>query len=364
MIHNIEIHEFINMLDDFFEEQVHPVFDIGEMVGCNLLRFVAESAVGYFNFNNILFVMGSPDASYAIEKKNVVYWKWLFNDFMIDNIHDKFDPLSSPTFRYNQHEYEQHLIPSTIEGYNVIVINQAQLIPKKYMDMIMNTFQGQIVRIFDPFDVMGGFEGVNVPLRCLDTFEKLPVTIAYARSLYGIDTRNVNKRAKNTISFTNIKRRSVGRIDEYQYVTNDMELLNECWDRQRSIQIRKNQKVEIMNHRLNIVKESVYEHVHSLGETELLHVVQGREDGCIRCRIHSSKAEFDVHLTYKFEPFITPSNALIVQPANVLPVAHCLNKHYFKQIVYVTTPDTPMISIRDQYTMLKQSQNLIIAQTK
>lgn len=365
MIHNIEIHELITMLDDFFEDEVAPVFDIGEMVGCNLLRYVAESAVNYVNFNSILFVMGSADAAYAIEKRNVVHWKWLFNDFMVDNIHDMNDPLVSPTFRYNQQEYEQRLIPSTLNGYCIIIINQAQLIPRKYMDMITSTFQGQIVRIYDPFDIMGGFEYVDVPLRCVDTFEKLPMTIAYARSLYGQDTRYVNKRATNKlVCGVNIKRRSVGKIDDAQYVTNDMELLNDCWERQKTVQVRRNQKVLVMNHRLNIVKENVYEHVHSLGDGALLHIVQRGEDDMIRCRIHSSKAEFDVHMTYQFEPFRTPMNALIVQPANVIAPTHCLNNHYFKQIVYVTTPDTPLISIRDQYTLLKQSQNLIIAKTK
>ena len=364
MIRNLEIYELITMLEDYFEDEGEQVFDIGEIAGCNLLRYVAEIATGYFPFNNILFVMGCADSAYAMNRPNAIYWKMLFNDFMINDVHNTFDPLANPTFKYNRPEYEQRLIPPIFEGYSVMVINQAQLIPKKYLEMITKNYQGYIIRIYDPFDIMGGFEGTDVSLRCLDTFEKIPMTIAFARSLYGIETRSINKRAKNSfVSGVHIKRRSIGRIDNCQYVTDDMDILNECWDKQRNVQIRKNQRVSVMNHNFNIVEDSE-NRLHALSEPALLHIVQGKDDDSVRCRVHASKAEFDLRLTYKFEPFITPSNALIVQPANVIAPSITLNNHYFNQITYVTTKNNPIVNTRVLYTLLKQSQNLVIAQTK
>lgn len=362
MVHNLEIYEFITMLDEFFEREAEPIFDIGEMVGCNLLRYVADAAVKYVQFNNILFVSGTPDAAYASERKNFVYWKWLFTDFIVDNPHDTFDPLSQPTFKYNKSEYVQKLIPMTLKNYSIIIINQAQLIPRLFLDIIAESFSGQIVRIYDPFDLMG--QEYDVPLRCVDTFESLPATIGYARSLYGIDTRNINKRAKNTISIGSIRKRSIGKIDDNQYVTDDFHVLDDAIDKQKAVPFRKNQKIFITDNKFNIVRDSKYEHVHSLGYGTLLHILQGSIDGSIRCRIHSSKAEFDLSLAYEFKPFITPSNTIIVSPANVITPGPVLNEHYFKQIVYVTTSDNPLISIRTQYTLIKQSQNLIIAKTK
>ena len=361
MVKNIEISELIVMLEEFFEGEKETIFDVGEMVGCNLLRYAAEAAVKYVQFNNILFVSGSPDPAYASERKNFVFWKWLFFDFIIDGVRDVKPTLDAPTFKYNRQEYEPRLIPSTIHDYSVIIINQAQLIPKSYMDMLTESFSGQIVRIYDPFDILG--EYVDVPLRCLDTFEKLPLTLGYARSLYGIETRNINKRAKNTLSFGSIKRRSIGRIDESQFVTRDYDLRSECNDRQMSVPFRKNQKVINVDNRLNIVKDSIYQHVHSLGWGTLLHISYVNED-YVRCRIHSSRAEFNEHLSYEFKPFITSPDTLIVKPANVIDTGTILNMYYFKQIIYVVTKEEPVLSVREQYTLLKQSQNLIIAKTK
>ena len=363
LIHTLEIYELIDMLEDFLDSERTQVLDVGEAVGCNLLRTVSEVTVNYVPFNRILFVMGSADAAYAIDRPNVVYWKWLFNDFIVDRIEDNTNPLWDPSFKSNQKEFQQMLIPDLLVGYDVIIINQAQLIPFEKRDKFTKIFSGQIVRIFDPFDMMG--EGIDVPLRCVDTFEKLPLTIAYARSLYGIDTRCINKRATNRLETgVNIRRNSVGRIDSNQYVTSDFELMDDCWNRQKESQFRKGQKVYVLDTKMNIVQETEYPHVHSLGMCTLLHIENGSEEGMIRFRIHSSNAIFDRQLAYTFDKFMTPSNVIQVAPANVLPVGNTLNSHYFKQIVYVTTKDTPMLSIREQYTMLKQSQNLVIASTK
>lgn len=363
MIRNLEIYEFINMLDAFLEDESKNVFDIGEAVGCNLLRYIANESVRYHEFKNILFIMGSPDSAYASDKPNMVYWKWLFNEMIVDNIHNDFDPLVNPTFKYKRNEYKEILVPSTIKPYSLIIINQAQLIPRKYMDMILHEYSMQVIRIYDVFDICG--EDVDVPLRCLDTFEKLPMTIAYARSLFGIETRSINRRATNKfVSGINIKHRSIGKIDDNQYVTSDPTILQECINKQIGIPFRKNHKVYIDDRMFNIVEDRQYEHVHSLGKGTLLHILQGNEDNIIKYNIHHSKTVFEGYLSYDPNPYLSPSNTLRVRPANILPMNYILNEHYFKQIVYVTTKETPLISIREQYTLLKQSQNLIIAKTK
>ena len=122
MVKNIEISELIVMLEEFFEGEKETVFDIGEMVGCNLLRYAAEAAVKYVQFNNILFISGSPDPAYASERKNFVFWKWLFFDFIVDGVRDMKPTLDAPTFKYNRQEYVPKLIPSTIHDYSVIII--------------------------------------------------------------------------------------------------------------------------------------------------------------------------------------------------------------------------------------------------
>ena len=359
MKERIEIYQLITMLDDFFENPSEQVFDIGEMVGCNLIRYAAEAAAHIYSFNSILFVSGYQDAIYANTKPNHIFWGNLFCDFLVDDVHNRNNPFE-PTFKYTKLEYEQRVVTNMFKLYNVIIINQAHLIPQKYLDMIRESFSGKIVRIFDPFDCIG--ENYDVPLICVDSFEKLPYTIGYARSLYGIDTRFINKRAKNSISTGSIKKRSIGKLDDNQYVTSDGELFSEIQDRQMSVPFRKNQKVIITDRAMNNRRESSYEHMHSLTEGTLLHISQAY-DYCIKCRIHLSHAEFDLKLVYSFDPFRTPTNAVTVMPANIMLPSR-VNQHFFKQIIYVTTNNRPEISIREQYTLIKQSQNLIIAKTK
>lgn len=360
MTNEIEIYQLITMLDDFFDDGSKWIFDVGEMVGCNLIRYAAEAAVRIVPFQNILFVSGYQDAVYADNKLNHIYWKCLFDDYMIDSVHNVYDSFS-PAFRYNRNEYIQNVMVPIVRQYSVMIINQAQLIPHDYLKRLCESFSGKIVRIFDPYDICG--TTYDVPLRCIDTFEKLPLTIGYARSLYGANTRCINKRARNTLTVSNIRRRSIGKLDENQYVTSDMCLLEEIHSKQTSIPFRKNYKVIVDDNRFNIKHVGNEPRPHSVGKGSILHIVQGGADGRVRCRLHSSRVEFDLKLVYTFDPWRTTSNSIQVKPANIITPADA-NLHYFKHVIYVTTNESPNLTIREQYTLIKQSQNLTIVKTK
>ena len=203
-----------------------------------------------------------------------------------------------------------------------------------------------------------------IPNICVDTFERLPVNLGFARSLFGVETRVVNKRARGSVSFTNISRRSIGKIDNNQYVTNDPWIWEEARNKQEDTQFRRHQKLMVSTKRFLFRNDVNYSTRVFIGDGCLLHIVTGTSNGeDMRCRVHASKAIFPLDVSYNINKFTTPSHVIRVEPANVLNV-HDAALHYFDKLVCVTTKDSPGFSIREQYTMIKISQNIIFAETK
>lgn len=358
----IEIYQLIQRLEDFFKGSYDKMMDIGEIAGCNLMRYVGEQAAAYCGFENTLFVSGIQDYVYGgKERDNFVYWKNLFSEFMVESVlnqHTEFHPvLGGRKFDY---VYE----PNTqwINNFSVMVINQAQFIPEEYLKKLCDAFRGAIVRIFDPFDSYGA--NYMISTICVDTFEKLPVSIGFARSLYGVETRSVNKKAKGSVIYgATIGRRSVGRVDQNQYVTNDEDLYESTIQKQLDSQFRKNQKLLVMSDRFRFEYTPEYKQANCISRGTLLHIVQGGREDSVKCRIHASKSILTMDMTYEFKPFITPSHYLRVNPANIMTIWDAA-LHFHDKLVYVYPASYRSISIRDQYTLIKSAQNVVFAETK
>ena len=362
----IEIYDLINSLQEFFDGN-NNVFDIGEMIGCNTLRFVFNEVIDRYTFNNILFVSGIQDEIYSGNNKpNHIYWKTLFNDYhRYSIIYHKQNPFH--TCLKDNRRYESYPVINTrlLNKYSCMIINQAQMIPHDNLDILTNAFSKKIVRIFDPFDVFGA--DYDIPIRCTDTFEKLSKKDGFARYLYGVDTRYIDKSIKNFVNYNvKVTKRGVGKYDNNQYITNDPELYSITQERQKLQRFRRNQKLIIDDNRYIKLHDVDYPNDHIISDGTLLHVI-----GCdnhpinpsIKARIHTSTAEIILHTAYDVDPFKSPDNVLRVYPGNILDI-RTASKHRFKHIVYVTTKDYPSLSIREQYTLMKISDNITIANLK
>lgn len=357
----IEIHQLINILEQFFSDDINQILDIGEMVGCNLIRYVGEAAVSVTDFKRILFVSGIQDFVYARkDTPNHIFWKVLFEDYIVDNI---FYSYETPRMGDEKREYLYNVSTYFSAGFDVMIINQAQMIPPVMLEMICKSFSGKIVRIFDPFDKHGA-NYTFPPLLCVDTFEKLTPNLGFARWLYGVQTRSVEKRSRAILDYNaKISRRSIGKIDDKQYVTNNPDIYDIIQKKQHGVSFKKNQKIVITDDRFNNRPHTGYIHPQSLGNGTLLHIIRGGASYNTACRIHSSTVNFNIPIAYDIDPFRTPHSVIHVAPANIMDI-NTAALHRYKHIVYVTTDSCRELSIRDQYTLIKIAQSVTFATTK
>lgn len=356
----LELSEITNRLDAFVHDDRFSSFIIGEMVGCNLLRQISELLVSYVPFNRILFVSGIQDDVYAGTLfDNHVFWGSLFDDNVVDGLvaYNGFLPKAqNPNF-----EYSKILRTYAISQYQFMVIHQAHKIPRKFLDTLTNSFVGKTILIVDPFDHDG--ENWSMYGTCVDTFERLSPVDEYARYLYGIDTRAVNRKSHDSITYGDtISLRSVGKVDDKQYVTLDPFLYDAVTRRQMNSPFRKRQKLIVVSDKMNLraIGDTIVPHAFTNGT--LLHI-DGVRDKQPIVRIHASKVYAILPMAYEIDPFRTPSNVIHVMPANIIPLDVAL-QHRFTHVVFVTTPDYPSISIRDQYALMKISQNITFVSTK
>jgi hypothetical protein len=98
-------------------------------------------------------------------------------------------------------------------------VNHAELIPRDYLNALRKTFAGRILFIVDPLDANGIYYN-GIPT-IVDSLTKQSPLIALARSLYNIDTRAVDRKVKGSFKEIKVSKRSVGKIDINQYITND-----------------------------------------------------------------------------------------------------------------------------------------------
>jgi hypothetical protein len=244
-----------------------------------------------------------------------------------------------------------------LQNYSVIIINDTHLIPNIYLDAICQNFIGKIICIVDPFDIYGEAYS-NVPT-VVDSFNKITPINALARETYGIDTRIINKKAKGIISTTKMGIRSIGKIDNKQYITKDPEIIDTVRHKQLRVPIRK-------NHKVLVTGDSLYESLNSNSVTKhnvvtknsMIVVDTVQTKPLMRLRIYSSSRTFYGDLVYIDEPFVRHKCNILCKPANILSVDESAY-HRYKHSVLVST-DSSHFTPRERYSILKNSMNLTI----
>lgn len=358
----IEIHEIQNLIETFLRNDSQGIFAIGEMVGCNLLRHISEAVVPFIDFEHILFVSGIQDDVYNGKQfRNHVFWGSLFDDITVDGL-TSYNPFR-PKVQNPDPEYWKSVTTYMLAPFHLMIIHDAHKIPKVYLDSLIQSFGRKTILIVDPFDHDG--EEWNHIDTCVDSFETVSKSIGFARYLYGVDTRSIQKRAKDTCEYSvNIARRSIGKIGDHQFVTLDPYLYQQITDRQKASPMRKGQKIMIVSNKMNLRRNMESGIPHALTYGTLLNI-DGVMNKQPRFRLYASKVymTFTCPLVYEIDKFRTPSNAIQIAPANILGLSDAV-KHRYRHIIFVTTTICPNISTRDQYALLKLGQNVTFATTK
>lgn len=348
-----EIYQMIETLEDFFfanDSRVNHII-VGGMVGSHIFKHAIDAALVTYPFEKILVVEGCQDYIGLTKNRmtNHVYYADLFMDVLCDSI-IPYDPFK-PKIMNPKPTYAKQIDLNRMAYYDVIIVNDAHLIPSGYLNAIKNNYSGKVCIIVDPFDIGGEmFEGIPV---LTDSMNKLSPMIAMARATYDVETRAIDRTIKGHVTEGKINKRSIGKIDDKQYVTNDEYLADVVRHKQLQSQFRKNQKLFVTSDKINTSIDGLFGN--SLTRNSMCVVMSASSRPLMKLRIYSSKIMYAGDVSYLDNP---PDSMIRVKPANILTIDESAFHRYNHTVMVCNEPLTQ----RQKYSILKNSNNVTICQ--
>ena len=348
MVYNIiEVSEMEDVVSEFMTNG-ESVLYVGGCCGTTINNIVFNSVLGWYEPTNVLVVEGCQDMLYLSKTNSErhCYYADLFHSMIVDSIipHDEF----TPTMLKPKIEYQTLIIPHKLKNKEVIIFRDAHLIPEGYMKAIKDTACCKLIFISDPFDIQMNTM-YNVPM-ITDTLMKLPATLGLARQVYGVETRVIDKRV--ACSFSKSRKmniRSIGKMDNNQYVSDDIGLINEVRNKQLSSKIRKGNKFIVDSNIIYNPKDMTGKEL-SINRGSLIINNYATEINMCKFNIFTSKEVFVHDVSY-----IENHRAIQVIPGNIMTVEEASLHRFKNTIVVLTEPD---ISKANKYSILKNSLNV------
>ena len=347
----LEIYQMIETLEDFFNNSSSRNIVVGGMIGSHLFKHAIEAALTVHSFDKILVVEGCQDYI-GLQKTpipNHVYYADLFVDVLCDPI-TPYDPFKPKIFNPSP-TYHKQLNLHRIEQYDVILMKESHLIPAGYIDAIVKNYSGKICILVDPYDI-GGEMFYGIPT-LTDSMNKLSPIVGMARSIYNVDTRAIDRSIKGHVTEARINKRSIGKIDDKQYVTNDEYLADIVRHKQLQSPFRRNQKLFVTSDKINTSIDD--EHGNSLTRNSMCVIMSASSRPLMKLRIYSSKIMYAGDVSYLDNP---PEHSIRVKPANILTINESAFHRYNHMVMVCTEPLTQ----RQRYSILKNSNNVTICQ--
>lgn len=346
----LEISQMIDLLEDHFSPKWgdEHVLTVGGVVGTAIFKHAIHACMRYYNFNTIIVVDGCRDYIGLLRKPlhNYIYYMDLFRSKTIPSIERVTNP-----FERHVIDFEDGYVPmieeSYMNRYKAMIINNAHLIPENLLNAIQKYFYGKILCIVDPLDLYG--TEYNVPT-LYDSLSKQTSMIALARSMYNIDTRAIDRKIKCEFKKVKMYRRSIGKIDSNQYVTNSRTVLSQIREKQYASQFRRNQKFIVKSDAFTMLNDQNGTPV-TIGPNTICSISIASKP-LMKLRIHSSTREFYSNLTYRKN-----RNGLYVQPANIITIDDAI-LHRFQNLV-VVLGEEPMTN-RCWYSLMKIANTLYV----
>jgi len=356
-----EINEMIDYLDQFFDSSSHETI-VGGIAGTQIEKYTLDSAIKTTPFSKILVLNGCQDYIGLMKEplNNVLFYA----DIMIEEIVDGFKPIDpwSPRICNPEPESMYRVNTKLLAQYDVIVIFNSHLIPSGFNEHLSHQFSGKIIHVVDPLERAYLSSFVDMPV-LVDHLEKVSPMIALARSVYGFQSRAVDRKVRGTITeISKINRRSVGKIDDNQYVTNDWVLYEDVIKKQKDAPFRKNQKVLISPGSIAEGMVSVGaindDRRHALTSRSLLVITNPSSNPLMQLRIYNSKTVCGVDVEYDNDiPYsLTKRGTIRVEPANII-TPYSVKYHRFNKLILIL--DKPLTA-GDKYSIIKNSNNITL----
>ena len=355
-----EINQMIDHLDDFFKSS-HKETIVGGIAGTQIEKFALDSALNTTNFGKILVINGCQDYLGIMKKpmQNVKFWGDLFVQEMVDPL-IPYDPWKPHCFNPRA-EYVKRIDVNILKMYDIILIFNAHLVPTDICRAISENFAGQIVYVVDPVECGMGrsimFElGMRDMPVVVDHLEKVSPMIAMARQSVGFDSRAVDHRVKGTLNeVTKFSNRSIGKIDDKMYMTNDHDLYYDVMKRQREMPFRKNQRV-IVNEDIIDVMMAEGERKASLVRGSMLVIDNPSSKPLMKLRLYNSKTFYAADVTYASN-IMKPQGAITVYPGNIMNFEEDYVRHRYNHTILIMARP---ISKTGRYSIFKNSNNVTI----
>lgn len=348
-----EINEMIDLLEDFFtDNRVNGHIIVGGMIGSFVFKYAIDAALINHSFSKVLVVEGCQDYIGISKNKipNFVY----YGDLFIDTLHDPLAPYNpfKPTILNPKPNHVTELNTPFINNFEVIILNDAHLIPTRYINSIKNNFIGKLCIVVDPFDVGGEKYSMNPTV--VDSLNKLSPMVAMSRKVYGVGTRAIDISVRGIVKESKINKRSIGKIDNKQYISNDEDLINTIRQRQILSPFRKNQRLLVTS---NIINSSFDDNKRRnvLTKNSMCVVSSSNPQPLMKLRIYNSETIFSGDVSYAEDAM--SENSIIVQPANILSVNESVHHRYNHAVLVETDNNLTQSQI---YSILKNCNNLTV----
>lgn len=346
----LEIYQMIEYLEDFFSSSRRRQLTVGEMSGALLFKHVIDSATKFYPFANILIVEGCQDYIGLMRDplNNHIFYAEMFVDEICDPLIE-YDPFKPSIFNPKPEYYK---MPKTemMSRYDAMIIKDAHLIPNGYLESIKLNYPGKLLILVDPYDI-GGEPYSGVPV-VTDTINKLSAINAMARAVYHVDTRCIDRSIKCNVTDAKLSKRTLGKIDDKQYVTIDPAICEMIRSKQLQSNYRKNQKVIVTSDRLYSCQDE-HKMWRTVTANSLLVIASSSQHPMMKLRIYSSKTIIGGDLTYAMS---APSHMIQCQPANILMIDESAHHRYHHSVLVYDDDITP----RQKYSILKNSNNVTI----
>lgn len=347
----LEISQMIDLIEDHFSPRWgrdHSL-TIGGVAGTSIFRIAIDACMKYHDFNRILVVDGCQDYIGLLRKPmhNYVYYMDLFRSIKIPAIEYQMQPGHRFPMELKS-GFQMALVEALVRRYDAIIINNAHLIPDACLTAFDQCFFGPILKIVDPLDFNG--TDFHVIPTLYDSLSKQSPMIAMARSMFGIDSRVIDRKVKGDFRKAKMSKRSIGKIDTNQYVTNSYTVLKQIQDKQIKSQFRRNQKFIVASEELRIMTDQNGEPV-VVGPGTMLSIMTPSKP-LMKLRIHSSARQVYSMMSYRYT-----ERSLYVKPANIIMIDDAC-RHRFNSIVMVLG-DEPMTN-RLWYSLLKIANTITV----
>jgi len=353
----VEINQMINIIEDFMCNEWVKELDIGGCVGSNIFRICMETVTGFCNFRDIMVIEGCQD---FIEMQNEFLPNHIFYGEMVaTGWTNTFQEHEQKYAKFLRNEPNIETYARDMNEYRLIVFNDSHLIPDKYKDIVRNTFAGKIINVVDPYDYDAAHYS-HAPT-VVDSIHKLSTIQAYARRLFNIDTRAIDKNIICRVrEVGRIPVRSVGKQDRNQYVTPYKPIIDFVKSR-RNDSIKRGQTVICRSNFINTYEDKIGMHVFTDKSIGTLQTNRQPTNSLYKVRLHNSKNCINCDLTMDSEN--TKHYETLVEPASIISIDD-MHHHKFNSIVLVLPEDGRTdytgITNRELYSVLRCTNDLAI----